>query len=179
MKISVLKVVGNTAADGPGLRTSVYLAGCIHRCPSCHNPQSWNIVNGTWVKIDDLIEEIKSYGNRRVTITGGDPFYQYVPLVELVGKLKKLEYDIWLYTGYTLEELEAGAFKFRDGSVGHPGFCRMMYRLVLNKIDGLVDGPFKLEEKDTSLRFRGSRNQKIYLRDSQGVLREDQGKYSS
>ena len=160
MLISVLKVIGNTAADGPGLRTSVYLAGCSHHCPGCHNPQSWNIENGTMMEVDDLVEEIESYGNKKVTITGGDPFYQEVPLTYLLSKLYTKDYNIWVYTGYEFEEL-----RWRSGG--------------LRYIDGLVDGPFIQELRDTSLRFRGSSNQKIYLRDSQGILREDEGKYSS
>lgn len=176
MLISVLKVVGNTAADGPGLRTSVYLAGCRHHCPGCHNPQSWNIENGTKVEIDDLIEEIESYGNKKITITGGDPFYQYMPLVVLVGKLESRGYsDIWIYTGYTLEELEKGLYTPTTYSTLFKLTCEM----ILKKISGLVDGRFKQDQRDTSLRFRGSSNQKIYLRDSQGNLREDKEKYSS
>lgn len=160
MKISVLKVIPNTVVDGPGLRTSVYLAGCSHHCPGCHNPQSWNIENGTMMEVDDLVEEIESYGNKKVTITGGDPFYQEVPLTYLLSKLYTKDYNIWVYTGYEFEEL-----RWRSGG--------------LRYIDGLVDGPFIQELRDTSLRFRGSSNQKIYLRDSQGILREDEGKYSS
>lgn len=165
MLISVLKIVGNTAADGPGLRTSVYLAGCRHHCPGCHNPQSWEITNGTMMEIDDLVEEIESYGNKKVTITGGDPFYQYPELYWFVSKLKAQGYQVWIYTGYTLKELKKQKSKEID--------------LILMKIDGLVDGPFIQELRDTSLRFRGSSNQKIYLRDSQGNLREDKEKYSS
>ena len=161
MKISVLKIVGNTAADGPGLRTSVYLAGCSHHCPGCHNPQSWDIENGTWMEIDDLVKEIKSYGNKKVTITGGDPFYQEEALVCLLAKLET--YNIWVYTGYDYCELA-----FNSGLKGY----------ALRYIDGLVDGPFVQELRDTSLRFRGSSNQKIYLRDDQGFLKEDFEKYS-
>lgn len=170
MLISVLKVVGNTAADGPGLRTSVYLAGCNHHCPGCHNPQSWDINNGTWMEIDDLVKEIESYGNKKVTITGGDPFYQDTKLAHLLPRLHDRGYNIWVYTGYTLEEIESGTeWPLTSGYVK---FC-------LKYIDGLVDGPFIQELRDTSLRFRGSSNQKIYLRDSQGNLREDKTQYSS
>lgn len=176
MKISVLKVVGNTAADGPGLRTSVYLAGCSHHCPGCHNPQSWNIENGTEVEIDDLVKEIESYGNKKVTITGGDPFYQYLSLAVLVEKLKSRGYDdIWIYTGYTLEELKKGLYT----PTAYSTLFRLTCEMILKKVSGLVDGRFKQDQRDTSLRFRGSSNQKIYLRDSQGILREDKGKYSS
>lgn len=166
VKISVLKVIGNTAADGPGLRTSVYLAGCSHHCPGCHNPQSWDIGNGRKVEIDDLIEEIESYGNKKVTITGGDPFDQPEQLYELLRRLKGRDCDIqiWVYTGYRYEDLRLDS--------GFRGYS-------LRYIDGLVDGPFIQELRDTSLKFRGSSNQKIYLRDSQGNLREDKEKYSS
>lgn len=165
MLISVLKVVGNTAADGPGLRTSVYLAGCSHHCPGCHNPQSWEITNGTEVEVEDILEEIESYGNKKVTITGGDPFFQKWALWELVKDLKEREYSVWVYTGYTLGEL-------RDKN-------ETVINTILRAVDGLVDGPFIQYLRDTSLRFRGSSNQKIYLRDSQGNLREDKEKYSS
>lgn len=162
MKISVLKIVGNTAADGPGLRTSVYLAGCGHYCPGCHNPQSWDINNGTMIEIDDLVEEIESYGNKKVTITGGDPFYQPGALVKLLQELKKRDYNIWVYTGYSYLEL---------------AFLSDLKGFALRYIDGLVDGLYIQELRDTSLRFRGSSNQKIYLRDSQGNLREDLTQY--
>lgn len=175
MKISVLKIVGNTAADGPGLRTSVYLAGCRHHCPGCHNPQSWKINNGTKMEIDDLVKEIESYGNKKVTITGGDPIYQYIQLALLVMELKKRDYNVWIYTGYTLEALQEGYYTPTTYSTTFKAICN----LILHKVDGLVDGPFIQELRDTSLRFRGSSNQKIYLRDSQGNLREDKEKYSS
>ena len=173
MKISVLKIVGNTAADGPGLRTSVYLAGCEHHCPGCHNPESWKRENGVEIEIDDLIAEIESYGNKKVTLTGGDPFFQYIQLSELVMKLSRLGYNIWIYTGYTLEELQKGFYKKNLYSTTFKAICR----LILAKTDAIVDGPFVQELRDTSLRFRGSSNQKIYLRDSQGNLKEDLTQY--
>ena len=157
MLISVLKVVGNTAADGPGLRTSVYLAGCIHHCPGCHNPESWKRENGTEIEIDDLIAEIESYGNKKVTITGGDPFFQYIQLSALVMKLSKLGYNIWIYTGYTLEELQKGLYTKNLYSVTFQTICR----LILAKVDAIVDGPFIENLRDTGLRFRGSSNQRI------------------
>lgn len=160
MLISVLKIVGNTAADGPGLRTSVYLAGCSHHCPGCHNPQSWDIDNGMWMEVDDLIRQIDSYENSKVTLTGGDPFYQGEVTYELVRKLKERGYNVWIYTGYTLEGLRKDEWDLPS-------------HYILDMIDGLVDGPFKQGERDISLRFRGSQNQKIYTRDSQGNLMEN------
>lgn len=165
MKFYVLKIVGNTAADGPGLRTSVYLAGCSHHCPGCHNPQSWNMLAGTVMTLTELVAEIESYGNRKVTLTGGDPMEHNPDILHLIRHLKKKGYNVWLYTGYTLEQLQK-----HKGSV---------FEAVTREVDGLVDGPFIQELRDTSLRFRGSSNQKIYLRDSQGNLREDTTQYSS
>lgn len=162
--LSVLKIVGNTAADGPGLRTSVYLAGCSHHCSGCHNPQSWNIDNGTWMKEEDVVSEIKSYKNKKVTITGGDPLYQGASTYNLISLLKKEGYNVWLYTGYVYEEI-------RKDTEDLPS------NLILDLVDGLVDGPYIQELRDTSLRFRGSSNQRIFLRDSQGNLREDKDVY--
>ena len=59
-KICIMEVIEETMADGPGLRTSIYCAGCSHRCPGCHNPQSWNMQNGHWVTVDDLMDVIKA-----------------------------------------------------------------------------------------------------------------------
>ena len=157
MKISVLRVVGNTAADGPGLRTSVYLAGCIHHCPGCHNPESWKRENGTEIEIDDLIAEIESYGNKKVTLTGGDPFFQYVQLSALVVKLSELGYNIWIYTGYTLEDLQKGLYAKNLYSATFQSICK----LILAKVDVIVDGPFIENLRNTDLRFRGSSNQRI------------------
>lgn len=166
MKISVLKILGMTAADGPGLRTSVYLAGCSHRCPGCHNPQSWNLDNGTWMEVEDLIKQIEKYGSKKVTLTGGDPFYQGEATYHLVAGLKDRGYSVWVYTGYTLKELQEDEEDLPT-----------LY--ILDRIDGLVDGRFEQDKRDVSLRFRGSSNQKIYLRDSLGNLREDTERYSS
>ena len=159
-----LRIIQDTAADGPGLRTSVYLAGCSHHCPGCHNPQSWNFMGGIGIEVKDLVKKIEAIGNRKVTITGGDPFDRSPELLDLLESLKQKGFNIWVYTGYVLEELQQG------GSIE---------KLCLDYIDGLVDGPFIQELRDPNLKFRGSSNQKIYLRDSEGVLREDQGKYSS
>ena len=156
MRISVLDVVESTV-DGPGVRTVVFLAGCLHHCPGCHNPESWKRENGTEIEIDDLIAEIESYGNKKVTLTGGDPFFQYIQLSELVMKLSRLGYNIWIYTGYTLEELQKGLYTKNLYSVTFQKVCK----LILTKTDVIVDGPFIENLRDTGLRFRGSSNQRI------------------
>lgn len=145
-KISVLEIVEQTMADGPGLRISIYCAGCEHRCPGCHNPQSWNMENGHWMSVDDILKVIKADEFSNVTFTGGDPFYQVEAFTELARRIKaETNKTIWCWTGFTIEEIRA------DERLSQ----------MLPYLDVLVDGPFILEQRDTQLLFRGSPNQRI------------------
>lgn len=74
MRIRVLDIVEGTSVDGPGLRTSIYLAGCHHRCPGCHNPESWAMDGGREATVDELLDTIR-YNDFNVTLSGGDPLY--------------------------------------------------------------------------------------------------------
>ena len=133
-------------ADGPGLRTSIYCAGCAHHCPECHNPESWDFKGGKAMEVDDILEVILSDEFANVTFSGGDPFYQVDAFTELARKIKeKSNKTIWCYTGFTIEEIRA------DQHLAQ----------LLDYIDVLVDGPFKIALRDTSLLFRGSSNQRI------------------
>ncbi len=146
MKIRVLDVIEETMADGPGLRTSIYCAGCAHHCPGCHNPQSWDFGAGKDMEVDGLLEMIKDDEFSNVTFTGGDPFYQVEAFTLLARKIKEqTRKTIWCYTGFTIEEIRA------DERLAQ----------MLPYIDVLVDGPFVLALRDTQLHFRGSSNQRI------------------
>ena len=140
----VLKIVEGTSVDGPGLRTSVYLAGCRHHCQGCHNPQSWDPDGGGEMSVSQLLEVI-SENEADVTLTGGDPLMQIEPLLELAKGIKALGLNIWLYTGYTFEQIMS------DDSL----------RRITGTVDTIVDGPFISSLRDTSLPFRGSSNQRI------------------
>ena len=73
----ILDIIHQTTADGPGFRVSVYAAGCNHRCPGCHNPQSWDMKGGREMTVEEVFAEIeKDDFSTGVTFTGGDPFYQ-------------------------------------------------------------------------------------------------------
>ena len=133
-------------ADGPGLRTSIYCAGCSHHCKGCHNPQSWDIANGKWMSIDEIMEVIKADTISNVSFSGGDPFFQVEAFTELARRIKtETSQTIWCWTGFTIEQIRADAH----------------LAMLLPYIDTLVDGPFILEQRDTTLLFRGSPNQRI------------------
>ena len=133
-------------ADGPGLRTSIYCAGCEHHCPGCHNPQSWNMENGKWMSVDELLEIVKSDPIADVSFSGGDPFYQAEAFTELARRIKEeTSKTIWCWTGFTIEQIREDA----------------VMNAMLQYLDVLVDGPFILEQRNTNLLFRGSPNQRI------------------
>lgn len=139
-----------TISDGEGIRYSLYLAGCHHACPGCHNPESWDPDAGVLLTehiLADIIGEIRLNPLLDgITLTGGDPFYNPQGLAELLKRLKESTgLNIWCYSGYTLEEIMESP----------------LLRLPMPYIDVLVDGRFVLEAADPTLPFRGSRNQRI------------------
>ena len=145
-KIRILDILEETMADGPGFRTSIYCAGCAHHCPGCHNPQSWDFKGGYEVTIEELLDIIKADEFANVTFSGGDPLYQVEAFTELARRIKtETDKTIWCYTGFTYEEIQAD-----------PRLSQ-----ILPYLDVLVDGPYVEALRDTTLRFRGSSNQRI------------------
>ncbi len=145
MKLQVIDIAEGTSVDGPGLRTSIYFAGCNHRCEGCQNPQSWPADAGKEMEEDDLMDIIR-YNGFDVTFSGGDPLFQAKTVAHLAKRIKnELGLNIWCYTGYRWEELQDS-----------PTFLPL-----LQSVDVLVDSPFVLALRDLSLRFRGSSNQRI------------------
>lgn len=142
--LRVVDIVEGTSVDGPGLRTSVYLAGCAHRCPECHNPQTWDFNAGSDMSIDEIMHRI-DLADLNVTLTGGDPVYQAAALLPLLQRLRNDGRTVWLYTGFTFEQIAA-----------HP-----VYSAILPYLEVMVDGPFMIDLRDTDLIFRGSSNQRI------------------
>ncbi len=90
--------------DGPGIRTLLFLQGCDRHCEKCHNESTWPVDGGVPYEISDLVDLIREVcRNRKITITGGEPMYQREALTELVNSLR--DFDICLYTSYSLEEI--------------------------------------------------------------------------
>jgi anaerobic ribonucleoside-triphosphate reductase activating protein len=153
----ILKIYRETTADGPGFRYSIYFSGCLHGCVACHNKQSWDFEKGAKVNkegIEKIIDEIN--GNPMldgITISGGDPMFSAGELLPFLRELKEgTGKNIWCYTGFTLEEIEAGRHK---GGLG-----KAMWE-CLKYIDVLVDGKFQETFYDPELYYRGSKNQRI------------------
>ena len=143
--IRILDIKYGTSVDGVGLRTSLYCAGCKNHCEGCHNPQSWDENGGVAISVEELFERIVD-ADMNVTFTGGDPMLHPEGFIELARRIKtQTNKTIWCYTGYTFEDL-----------LQHP-----IRRKLVELCDVIVDGRFVPSERDTSLHFRGSRNQRI------------------
>lgn len=145
-----MNIVPETILDGEGIRYSIYLAGCSHACPGCHNPSSWNPNAGvplTETCISRIVNEINSNPLLDgVTFSGGDPFYNPIDFGRLLKSIKQQTgLNIWCYTGYLYEELLADPIRSP----------------LLKWIDVLVDGPYIAKLNDPTLSFRGSSNQRI------------------
>ena len=144
--LRILDIVEDTMVDGPGFRTSIYCAGCRHACPGCHNPQSWSFDGGREMTVEQIMRIIEADPYANVTFSGGDPMYQAAGFAELAQTIhQRTQKDIWCYTGFTFEQL----------------LTNPRQRALLEHIDVLVDGPFIKDERDETLVFRGSRNQRI------------------
>ena len=142
-------------ANGPGVRVSLFVSGCTHRCPGCFNEVAWDFSYGepfTQSTIESILDMLKPDYIQGLTLLGGEPFEpQNQP--EIVAFLRKVKAQypnksIWAFSGYLFD---------KDILSGRIGDCRE----YLSYLDVLVDGPFVQAKKNLSLRFRGSENQRL------------------
>ena len=149
----ILRLAGvkrDCIVDGPGLRLSIYTQGCSHRCPGCHNPETQDPGGGSPAQVAELLDVIDACsGIDGITISGGEPFEQPLPVSVLASAIYERGLNLVLYSGYIFEKL---LYLSRSD----PHICN-----ILNCSWLLVDGPFILAERDLTLPFRGSRNQRI------------------
>ena len=152
MKIRLASPVlmSDSIVDGEGIRAVLWTQGCLHKCPGCQNPQTHSFDDGFLIDIEEIKEQIDALeGQDGITFSGGDPFYQVEECIEIAKYIKSKKMNIWCYTGFTYETL----IKLAKDNPKIIEFLKL--------IDVLVDGPFKEEEKDITLAFRGSRNQRL------------------
>ena len=147
-ELRIAGIAPESVVDGEGIRYVVFVQGCPHRCPGCHNPETHPFDGGRVADIQELFEEIRENPLLKgVTFSGGEPFCQPKPLAELARLVHGIGKDVTTYTGYLYEEL----LNMQDPDVAN----------LLAQTDTLIDGPFILAERDLTLPFRGSRNQRI------------------
>lgn len=145
-------------ANGVGCRTSLFVSGCTHHCKGCFNEETWDFNFGkpfTDEVMEEIISSLRNEYISGLTILGGEPMEaQNQPYIKkLISRMREevSKKDIWIYSGYTLEELLDRDMR-----------CYTEYTMdILKNIDILVDGRFILEKKNLSLAFRGSSNQRI------------------
>lgn len=147
-------------ADGPGVRVSLFVSGCRHHCRGCFNPETWNFQYGkpfTKAALEEILEALKPDYIQGFTLLGGEPFEpenQQV-LAGVLGRIRETfpGKDIWCYTGYVLDvDLVPGGKVYTENT-----------DQMLSCIDVLVDGEFVEEQKDLTLKFRGSANQRLLM----------------
>lgn len=149
MQLQLSGTANDSIVDGPGLRFTIFVQGCPHRCKGCHNPQTHDFKGGTPADTEELLEKIRRNPLLDgVTFSGGEPFCQALPLAEIGKNVHALGLNIITYTGYTFEELYA---RRNENGIGK----------LLEVTDYLIDGPFVEAQKSYQLQFRGSANQRI------------------
>ena len=156
------QIIPHDCANGEGWRTTLFVSGCDFHCPGCFNPESQNFDCGepftmyTMANILDMVKDDKVSG---LSILGGDPLCQDISdLIKLIDLCKRVRYigkTVWLWSGFTFEQLfspynnyeEVPQWKYRQKLIEH--------------VDIFIDGPFTKEQKDLTLKWRGSKNQRV------------------
>lgn len=142
------------ANNGTGIRLTIFISGCNHNCDGCHSPESHDFHYGKEFNEEEQNKILNLFRDEEmlydgITISGGDPIYSYEEVLDFIKKFKSEFKDktIWLYTGFSLNDVQQIASLFPEN--------------ILDYIDTIVTEPFIKEYKDLGLKFMGSSNQKI------------------
>ena len=148
--LRIAGIMRESIVDGPGIRFAVFCQGCPHDCPGCHNPETHDFSGGTEVQIEKILKAIDEDPLLKgVTFSGGEPTCQADGFLSLAKAVKSRGLDITMFSGYTYEQLLVRAAE-------EPSLEEL-----LNLTDLLVDGPYIKAQRDLTLQFRGSRNQRL------------------
>lgn len=147
--LQVAGFLDNSLVNGEGLRSVLFVSGCRHNCPGCHNEAMQDFSYGDAVSLKEILGRIENNLPliKGVTFSGGDPFEHAEALSELADRIKGMGLNIWCYSGYTYEEL-----------VNSDDEKKLA---LLKKIDVLVDGRFDAARKDGAPKYAGSSNQRV------------------
>ena len=146
--VKLAGTVSDSIVDGVGIRYTIFTQGCPHHCPGCQNPKTHDFAGGSEMDTNALLARVlENPLLSGVTLSGGEPFCQAAPLASLAHEVHAHGMDVWAYTGYTLEDLQRKNERAVDA--------------LLGEIDVLVDGAYEEGERDLTLPFRGSRNQRV------------------
>ena len=153
--VRIAGIEKNDFTNGQGTCVSIFLQGCPFHCPGCHNPETWNPNGGVERDESELIQEIlkaiKANGiQRNLSILGGEPLDTKEKIIfinTLIDQAKQNFPDIkiFVWTGFHYEDIQD----------------KEEYQYILNNIDYLIEGPFILDQRDITLKWRGSRNQRV------------------
>lgn len=149
----------DSIVNGPGLRAVLWTQGCRQHCPGCQNPETWAEDAGIVVDIEKVKTELRALkGQSGITFCGGEPLLQAKACREIAEFChKELGWNVWSFTGLVYEKIprDSEAWKF------------------VEELDALIDGPFILPQRDLTLKFRGSRNQRILHLDHGKIISQE------
>lgn len=152
--MNYLKIVPCDIANGPGVRVTLFCAGCNHHCPGCQNPTTWDPNDGqpfTDETLDKIVDLLRPDYIQGLTLTGGDPLYpknrkEVKRICRRIWDEFGLTKNIWMWTGYTWEEIVQSWNDFNN---------------ILPLVNVLIDGPYIESQRDISLPYMGSSNQRV------------------
>lgn len=151
MDIRIAGIQDDSVVDGEGIRMTVFSQGCPHHCHGCHNPATWSSAGGYVTTTEEILEQYKNNPLLDgMTFSGGEPFMQPFAFIELADRIHDMGGNVWCYTGFMLNQLAGYGFG--------------PHKMLLDRIDVLVDGEYMEALRDLTLDFRGSRNQRIWER---------------
>lgn len=159
--MNYIKITKNDIANGSGVRVTLWASGCSLHCKGCHNPQTWDFNAGKPfdnVAKQELFNALNKPYIQGITFSGGNPLDRPYEIFLLINEIKSKfpNKNIWLYSGYTYDEICMSREKFK----------------AILGVDVLVDGPYIEEQRDITLPFRGSKNQRLI--DVQETLKQGQ-----
>lgn len=167
MNMNYLGIDKASISNGPGVRVVIWVSGCTLHCKGCQNPESWDFCAGELfdeAAKQKLFDALKKPYIKGLTISGGHPIEEQNcnDVLSLIRDVKFLfpEKDIWLYSGYTFEEIcekycDERIYGLIGGTITYTNWEHLQY------VDVLVDGPYIEEQRDITLKFRGSKNQRL------------------